>query len=114
MSVKRSPKDADQILADLEAARLLDDKVFVRFVLRVLDSAGIYQTTQRANPYATSHAEGRRALGLEMLDMLLAARPDALVVIVQEHLAQNRDRKPDGRPDPRNDDRSLPGDHDYR
>lgn len=112
MSYKPPNKEAELILRDAEARRLLDDGLFVRFVLRLVESAGIYQTTQRADPYATSHAEGRRALGLEMLDMLLAARPDALVTIMQEHLAQNRDRKPDGRPDPRNDDRSLPGDDD--
>lgn len=56
--------------------RLMQDRVFRRFILTVLDDAAIDQTTFRqGSPHDTSFLEGRRALGLTILDMLRAAEP---------------------------------------
>lgn len=71
-------------------AKGLDDllttsKVFRRFVFTTLDQAGIFATTYRqGSPDATSYLEGRRSLGLLILDSLRLARPDILAIMERE------------------------------
>jgi hypothetical protein len=58
---------------------------FRKFIWTILNEAAIfYPTYSRRSPHDTSHAEGRRALGLEVLHMLKHVRPDILSLIERE------------------------------
>lgn len=64
---------------------LLDNnQTFRRFVWTIMSDAGIFHPTHRGSPYDTSYAEGRRALGLEVLHLLKSARLDILAVVESE------------------------------
>ena len=80
LSLKRSQEEIE----DQEAAELLNDPRFRNFVWRVIGKAGIYQSTYSGAPHATSYREGFRALGLEVLRMLVTARSDAMVVLLAD------------------------------
>jgi hypothetical protein len=56
-----------------ELKGLMGDVRFRNFVLRLLANASIFHTTHRAEPVQSAFAEGRRALGLEVLHELLRA-----------------------------------------
>tara|TARA_Y100000310_G_C20473910_1_gene711437 strand:+ start:582 stop:902 length:321 start_codon:yes stop_codon:yes gene_type:complete len=50
----------------------------------MLSSAGIYQTSFTGNS-TTFFNEGRRAIGLELLDRLISTRPSAYAQMIEEH-----------------------------
>lgn len=61
---------------------------FRRFILTLLNDAGIYMPTYRqGSPAAASdhvYQEGRRSLGLEVLHELKGVRPDLLAILEAE------------------------------
>jgi hypothetical protein len=63
-------------------AALLKDKRFQGFILRLLDTAGIMRPNHRVDPVRSAFAEGRRALGIEVLNTLLAADEGAVQLIM--------------------------------
>lgn len=65
---------------------LLDqNSAFRKFVWTIMVEAGIFVPTySRVSPHDTSHNEGRRALGLEVLHMLKNIRPDILGLLERE------------------------------
>lgn len=65
---------------------LLDrSQPFKRFCWTILIEAGIFAPTYRqGSPHDTSYWEGRRALGLEVLHILKAVRPDILALLEAE------------------------------
>ena len=62
-----------QKVRDAELKGLMADPRFRNFILRLLSNASIFNPTHRADPVQTAFAEGRRALGLEVLHSLLRA-----------------------------------------
>lgn len=76
---------------------------FRRFMLRAYRRAGILETTYRADAGASAFAEGRRNLGLELLDLLCGAVPDAHVQIVSEPISNPKEPKNGRTHDPRSD-----------
>lgn len=73
-------------------AALLDTSpAFRKFCWTILSEASIfYPTYSRVSPHDTSHNEGRRALGLEVLHMLTAAHPGVLAMIEADGLTAAR------------------------
>lgn len=67
---------------------LLDDDRFVAVVRRLLGSgfAGIYDITYSGTAQAASYAEGKRALGLMLLDECRRARPDVMELLAKAPL----------------------------
>lgn len=62
-------------------AKLLQNPAFQSFCLRLLRTAGILEPNQRADPVRSALAEGRRALGIEVLQTLLKADERAFELI---------------------------------
>lgn len=89
-----------------EVKLLLDDRKFRRFAWRLLSKSGMFASSHRANPVDTSLAEGRRALGLEVLTELRMALPGALMVVLGEY--------PNGLPGYSTGEIEPPGDDDER
>lgn len=64
---------------------LNESKAFRVFLFELFTDASIfYPTYSRGSPHDTSYAEGRRALGLEVLHKLKYVRPDILGLIERE------------------------------
>lgn len=57
---------------------------------------GIFRTSMafdakgQYDPYVTAFNEGRRSIGLEKLDTLMTAKPDAFYQMQQEHLSEKK------------------------
>lgn len=88
---------------------LLDTSpAYRQFLWTLFVEAGIfYPTYSRRSPHDTSYNEGRRSVGLEMLHLLKAVRPDILSIIERE--GNLLDAAP---PKPREDPNELPPDAD--
>lgn len=65
---------------------LLDtNQTFRKLIWTIMVDAGIfYPTFSRGSPHDTSYAEGRRAMGLEVLHLLKHARPSILAILEAE------------------------------
>ncbi len=79
--------------AKLDLQEVLRHEHGRRVVWRWLGSAGIYTTTYRRDSNSTEFNEGRRSLGLEILDAIQQADPDAYIRMQQEALEAARTRK---------------------
>ena len=86
-------------------ATLLDtSQPFRQFVWTILIEAGIFAPTHRqGQPDTSAYMEGRRALGLEVLHMLRAIRPDVLALLEREGSLLEKQAQP-----------QSPGDDDER
>jgi hypothetical protein len=99
-----------QIPADL--AWLIDKPAFRRWMLRLTQRSGIFASTFGADSRTTEYLDGRRSLGLELLNELAAIEPQALVRILSEPIStprepkhdRHRDRNPYPDPDAGDDD----------
>jgi hypothetical protein len=98
---------------------------FKRFLFRVIQASGLFQrTTNGTDTRNLDYFEGRRSLGLELLDMAEQGQPIAdahpagpLLTLIQALLAETNQpatEKPNGRRNQRNDryDDLDPGDGD--
>lgn len=56
-----------------------------RIAWRLLDLAGVYRTTFNTNAMTMAANEGKRSLGLFLLDELLLASHEVLTRMMQEH-----------------------------
>lgn len=74
----RELEDARWVLGSAQGRRFLGRLVF--------HQAGVFRTSFNTNGMAMAQNEGRRALGLVVLDLLQAAEHDALQRLMQEHL----------------------------
>lgn len=70
-----------------ELKTLLQDPAFRRLMWRNLSKCGIYTTTMTGNSWSY-HNEGKRSVGLEMLNDILLADPSAWITMQQENLLQ--------------------------
>lgn len=89
MSERRiSNQEIAQKLRRAGTAKLLrENEAFRKFCLWYFHTAGIFRTTHRADPCLSSFEEGKRALGLQVLDELLAADDSALSLIITDRAA---------------------------
>lgn len=105
-----------------DQALLLQRPEYLRFLFRVIQSAGIYQSTTNGADGRNLVSEGRRNLGLEILDMAENGQPITvshpvgplltLIQVMREETQQPSTEKPNGRRYDRNndiDDGSDPG-----
>jgi hypothetical protein len=64
---------------------LESNSAFRKFLWTLFTDAGIfYPTYSRTSPHDTAYMEGRRSLGLEVLHILKAVRPDILGLLERE------------------------------
>lgn len=64
---------------------LVENQTFRQFCWTLLVQASIFAPTHSpGSPYDTSYNEGRRSLGLEVLHLLRAIRPDVLTLLERE------------------------------
>jgi hypothetical protein len=86
---------------------LLQRGEFLRFLLRVIQSAGIFTSTTDGSDSRHFQMEGRRQLGLEILEMAEAAQPQpspdipaaTLLQVLLEEARKPQTEKPNGRKD---------------
>lgn len=74
--------DASALL-DADMKRLMGDLSALRFFYRVLDASGYLKGAYGADGRNLVYNEGRRSLGLEVLQLVEATQPDALIRILQ-------------------------------
>ena len=74
----RAARDKDDLL------RLLADRRGRRFLWRLLVRAGVFRNSV-TGPRADGLAEGRRSLGLGVLNDILAADPSAYLAMIEEN-----------------------------
>ena len=78
-----------------------------RFLWRILETSGIHTPAYSADGRDLAYREGRRSLGLDILGWLGAVQPDALIRILTEELATQKETTSGRRsnaPDPDTDD----------
>ena len=84
---RRTPPEVRLRIEREETRLLLEDRKFRRFLWRLLAQSDMFGSSHRGNPSDASFKEGRRTLGLELLDELRVVRPDALHIILAEYPA---------------------------
>ncbi len=67
---------------------ILNSKAGRRFVWRLLDRAGVYRTSFNNSGSITAFNEGRREVGLFLLNEIHEVAPDAYLVMLKEHTEQ--------------------------
>lgn len=85
--------DAVLELADIQ--QLMTLPAFRRFMARASASAGILQTTHGSDARHSAYREGRRHLGLELLDKIAAATPGGHLTILAELVSTPKEPKRD-------------------
>lgn len=84
----QAEKERASILKDRnELKTLLQNLVFRRFMWRNLSKCGIYTTTMTGNSWSY-HNEGKRSVGLEMLNDILLADPNSWILMQKENLSE--------------------------
>ena len=63
-----------------------------RFLWRILSEAGIYRNSFTGNS-TTFYAEGRRSVGLFILEELMRAKPEAFAQMQQEYYSETRSQE---------------------
>ena len=98
-----SERDREQLQSDIEA--LMASGAGRRIAYRLLESSHVYQTCYRDNPLQMARAEGRREIGLMLLDWITTHTPEDYFTMQQEALherrerdARNRANRPGGNP----------------
>jgi len=66
---------AERERADNELRFVMADARGRRFVWQLLGEAGVYRSSFASDPLVMAHAEGRRDMGLRLLDRLLRVAP---------------------------------------
>ena len=82
--------DLEQLKQDVEA--LMATGAGRRIVWRLLESTHVYQTCYRDNPLQMARAEGRRELGLMLLDWITTHTPEHYFTMQKEALNERRER----------------------
>jgi len=83
-------RDLEQLQSDVEA--LMATGAGRRTVWRLLESTHVYQTCYRDNPLQMARAEGRREIGLMLLDWITTHTPEDYFTMQQEALHERRER----------------------
>jgi hypothetical protein len=83
-------RDLEQLKNDVEA--LMATGAGRRIVWRLLESTHVYQTCYRDNPLQMARAEGRREIGLMLLDWITTHTPEDYFTMQQEALHERRER----------------------
>ena len=78
---------AAQVAADVKT--LANNANFVRWLYGVLDQAGVFRSLCHAHTGQQYFADGRRALGLEILDGVAKHDPSILIAVQTERLKFN-------------------------
>ena len=86
-------EERHQVNADLQA--LFDRPAFRRWLLRLIHRSGILQSTFGADSRTAAYADGRRSLGLELLNELAGIEPQALARILSEPISTPREPRHD-------------------
>tara|TARA_R110000803_G_scaffold98863_8_gene166942 strand:- start:4494 stop:4847 length:354 start_codon:yes stop_codon:yes gene_type:complete len=85
---ERAEKERQTILHERnELKTLLQNASFRRVMWKNLSKCGIYTTTMTGNSWSY-HNEGKRAVGLEILNDILLADPNAWILMQQENLLE--------------------------
>lgn len=75
-----------QVTRDLQQA--LGDPASRRVLMRIIDSAGVFQRSFAGNDaLTTAHREGRRSVGLDLVEQIEAVVPGSFATLQQEALA---------------------------
>ena len=69
--------------ADWEA--LLANAPFRRRIWALLQQCGVYQANEETTEYGRGRKEGKRQIGLMLIDKLLTADPESYVALLVEH-----------------------------
>lgn len=81
------------------------------WILDMLESAHVFNSSFTDDPYRTAFAEGERNIGLKLFVEVVNTCPDEYVLMMRERTERNaaRDRsntRPDSEPEPGDDDNS--------
>nr|DAN75883.1 MAG TPA: hypothetical protein [Caudoviricetes sp.] len=83
-------RDEEQLKADITA--LMETGAGRRIVWRLLEATHIYQTCYRDNPLQMARAEGRREIGLKLLDWITTHTPEHYFTMQKEAHDERRER----------------------
>lgn len=102
---QRAAQERDEEQLKKDVAALMATGAGRRIVWRLLEETHIYQTCYRDNPLQMARAEGRREIGLMLLDWITTQTPEHYFTMQQEALherrerdARNRANRPGGNP----------------
>jgi hypothetical protein len=85
---ERAENERQSILRERnELKTLLQNPSFRRVMWKNLSKCGIYTSTMTGNSWSY-HNEGKRSVGLEMLNDILLADPNAWILMQQENLLE--------------------------
>lgn len=90
--------EPQQSVHDLRA--LMQEAAFRRVMLRLVSRSGILSSTFGPDSRTAAYLDGRRSLGLELLNEIDAIEPGALARILTEPLSTTREPKHVHRSDP--------------
>lgn len=70
---------------------LMGDARGRRIVARILDSTGVLSASFTPDPYWTAHNEGRRKVGIQLLEQLQAHVPSEYLQMLGERILPKKD-----------------------
>ena len=79
-------QSAAQRQADRDLEEMLDNPAGRRVLMRLIDSTGVFVRSFTGNS-ATFHREGRRSVGLDVVEHIERVRPGSFAKLQQEALA---------------------------
>lgn len=82
--------DLEQLQSDVEV--LMQSGAGRRIVWRLLETTHVYQTCYRDNPLQMARAEGRREIGLMLLDWITTHTPEHYFTMQKEAHDERRER----------------------
>ena len=82
----------------------MEDARFREFLFDLLDVCGMWQSAYGTDGRNLALAEGRRSLGLDILETAQGVRPDALLAIVQAGMKARQETTSGRRTEPSDDD----------
>jgi hypothetical protein len=93
---RRAAKETRQRLAQDDAVlqSVMNSQLGRQYMYDLLAFCQIWNTVANVNPHFTYLAEGKRQVGLKLLDDIMRACPEAYIVMIQESSRGRREPEP--------------------
>ncbi len=82
----RANRKQERILSDIRF--ILVSKEGRRFIWKFLSDAGVFRRSYNGDSNGTLFNEGRRSIGLDLLNLLLEAKPESFSQMQQEYQSE--------------------------
>ncbi|MGF1877273.1 hypothetical protein L4D77_18365 [Photobacterium frigidiphilum] len=93
---QETKQNNEQQALNLQVINSLSDRNVRAWIWRILESSGVLASSYRdTNPHGTAFNEGKRSVGLGILDDIIAADPNIWVQIQTEWLNEIRGHQSD-------------------